>query len=133
MSTFDAPHFKDDEAARKHLEAIRWPKGPVCPHCGVIGRAYATKRPGLYRCAEPACRKDFTVTMRTVMERSKIALHKWLIGFYMMCASKKGVSAHQLHRSLGVTYETAWSMPHHNRQPMRHGGLPPLASPTTPV
>ena len=87
---FSAPHFRDDEAARKFLEGILWPDGPVCPHCGVIGHAYETKRDGVYRCGEKACRKDFTVTMKTVMERSHIALHKWLQGFHLMASSKKG-------------------------------------------
>src|SRR2546427_265909 len=64
MDTFSAPHFRDDEAARKALESILWPDGPVCPHCGVFNHAYATKRPGVFRCAEKDCRKDFTVTMR---------------------------------------------------------------------
>jgi transposase-like protein len=96
------------------------------PHCGVINHAYATKRPGVYRCAEPACRKDFTVTMKTVMERSKIALHKWLQAFHLMCSSKKGVSAHQLHRTLGIGYEAAWFMTHRIREAMRDGGLAPL-------
>jgi len=124
---FSAPHFRDDEAARKHLEALMWPDGPICPHCGVINHAYATKRPGVYRCAEKECRKDFSVTMRTVMERSKIALHKWLQAFHLMCSSKKGVSAHQLHRTLDLTYEAAWFMAHRIREAMRAGGLaPPL-------
>ena len=92
MDIFAAPQFRDDNEARKVLEAILWPDGPVCPHCGVIGHAYATKRAGVYRCAEKECRKDFTVTMKTVMERSKIALHKWLQAFHLMCSSKKGVS-----------------------------------------
>jgi hypothetical protein len=73
-----------------------------------------------------SARVYFTVTMRSVMERSKIALHKWMIGFYMMCASKKGVSAHQLHRSLGITYEAAWFMAHRIREAMRQGGLAPI-------
>ncbi len=103
MDIFSAPHFRDDEAARKFLEGILWPDGPVCPHCGVIGRAYETKRAGVYRCAEKECRKDFTVTMKTVMERSHIALHKWLHGFHLMASSKKGISAHQLHRTLEIT------------------------------
>ena len=123
---FSAPHFKDDNEARKALEAILWPDGPVCPHCGVINHAYATKRAGVYRCAEKECRKDFTVTMKTVMERSKIALHKWLQAFHLMCSSKKSVSAHQLHRTLGVTYEAAWFMAHRIREAMRAGGLAPL-------
>src|ERR1700722_3891746 len=124
--TFSAPQFQHDDEARKALEAILWPDGPVCPHCGVIGHAYATKRPGVYRCAEKECRKDFTVTMRTVMERSKIALHKWLQAFHLMCASKKGISAHQLHRMLGIGYEAAWFMCHRIREAMRDGGLAPL-------
>jgi transposase-like protein len=123
-SAFAAPHFHDDEAARKLIEQVRWPSGPVCSHCGVIGHAYAVKgRAGLYRCAEPECRKDFTCTTGTVMERSKISLHKWMMGFYLMNASKKGVSAHQLHRALGVTYQTAWFMCHRIREAMRDGGL----------
>jgi transposase-like protein len=126
---FSAPHFRDDNAARQYLEAMLWPDGPVCPHCGVVNHAYATKRPGVYRCAEKVCRKDFTVTMKTVMERSKIALHKWLQAFHLMCSSKKGVSAHQLHRTLGVTYEAAWFMAHRIREAMRAGGLaPPMGS-----
>jgi transposase-like protein len=126
MDTFTAPQFRDDNEARKVLEGILWPDGPVCPHCGVIGHAYATKRAGVYRCAEKECRKDFTVTMKTVMERSKIALHKWLQAFHLMCSSKKGVSAHQLHRTLDITYEAAWFMAHRIREAMRAGGLAPL-------
>jgi transposase-like protein len=123
---FSAPHFRDDKEARKVLEGILWPSGPVCCHCGVIGHAYPTKREGMYRCAEAACRKDFTVTMRTVMERSKIALHKWLQAFALMTASKKGISAHQLHRTLDIGYEAAWFMAHRIREAMRDGGLSPL-------
>src|SRR5436190_14349317 len=123
---FSAPHFRNDTAARKVLEKILWPAGPVCPHCGVIGHAYPTKREGVYRCAEAACRKDFTVTMRTVMERSKIALHKWLQAFALMTASKKGISAHQLHRTLDIGYEAAWFMAHRIREAMRDGGLAPM-------
>jgi transposase-like protein len=123
---FAAAHFRDDNEARKALEAILWPDGPVCPHCGVVNHAYPTKRPGVFRCAEKECRKDFTVTMRTVMERSKIALHKWLQAFHLMTSSKKGVSAHQLHRTLDITYEAAWFMAHRIREAMRAGGLAPL-------
>jgi len=126
MSNFSEPHFHDDEAARTYLEGLLWPEGPVCPHCGVVNHAYATKRAGVYRCAEPACRKDFTVTMKTVMERSHIALHKWMQAFYLMCSSKKGVSAHQLHRTLNITYRSAWFMAHRIREAMRAGGLTPL-------
>jgi transposase-like protein len=126
MDVFSAPHFHDDEAARKFLEGLLWPHGPVCPHCGVINHAYPTKRDGVFRCAEKECRKDFTVTMKTVMERSHIALHKWLQGFHLMTASKKGFSAHQLHRSLGITYRSAWFMAHRIREAMRAGGLGPM-------
>jgi transposase-like protein len=126
MDIFSAPHFRDDEAARKFLEGLLWPEGPVCPHCGVLGHAYETKRAGAYRCAEKECRKDFTVTMKTVMERSHIALHKWLQGFLLMASSKKGVSAHQLHRSLDITYRSAWFMAHRIREAMRAGGLAPM-------
>jgi transposase-like protein len=118
--------FNDDDAAREFLEGVLWPDGPVCPHCGVIGHAYETNRAGVYRCAEKECRKDFTVTMKTVMERSHIALHKWLQGFYLMASSKKGVSAHQLHRTLGITYRSAWFMAHRIREAMRAGGITPL-------
>jgi transposase-like protein len=125
-SLFAEPHFQNDEAARAMLESILWPDGPVCPHCGVVDCAYKTKRPGVYRCAEQGCRKDFSVTMKTVMERSHIALHKWLQGFHLMTSSKKGVSAHQLHRTLQITYEAAWFMAHRIREAMRLGGLSPM-------
>lgn len=126
MDIFSDPRFHDETAARQYLEGLLWPDGPVCAHCGVINHAYATKRPGVYRCAETACRKDFSVTKGTVMERSKIALHKWLQAFHLMCASKKGVSAHQLHRSMDITYEAAWFMAHRIREAMRAGGLTPM-------
>ncbi len=126
MDRFSKAHFHDENAARAYLEGVLWPDGPVCPHCGVVSHAYPTKRPGVYRCAEAVCRKDFTVTMRTVMERSKIALHKWLQAFHLMCSSKKGVSAHQLHRTLDIGYEAAWFMAHRIREAMRDGGIGPL-------
>jgi transposase-like protein len=126
MDHFSAPQYRDDDAARKYLEALLWPEGPVCCHCGVVNHAYATKRPGVFRCAEKLCRKDFTVTQKTVMERSHIALHKWLQAFHLMCASKKGISAHQLHRTLDIGYEAAWFMAHRIREAMRDGGLAPL-------
>jgi transposase-like protein len=129
-NAFAAPHFSDDAAARALIEGIRWPDGPVCNHCGAVNHAYPVKgRAGLYRCAEPECRKDFTCTTGTVMERSKIALHKWMMGFYLMNASKKGVSAHQLHRALGVTYQSAWFMAHRIREAMKDGGLGVLGGP----
>jgi hypothetical protein len=91
-----------------------------------VNHAYATKRPGVYRCAEKGCRKDFTVTKGTVMERSHIALHKWVQAFHLMCASKKGISAHQLHRMMDISYEAAWFLSHRIREAMRDGGLAPL-------
>jgi len=126
MDTFSAPHFRNDDAARAYLERLRWPDGTVCPHCGVVGHSYKTPTPGRYRCAEKECRKDFTVTVNTPMERSHIALHKWLQAFHLMCSSKKGVSAHQLHRTLAITYRSAWFMAHRIRECMRTGGLSPL-------
>jgi transposase-like protein len=126
MTAYTEPQFNNEEAARATLEAVLWPSGPVCPHCGVIDHAYPTKRPGVFRCAESACRKDFTVTMKTVMERSHIPLHKWLLAFHLFTASKKGFSAHQLHRTLGITYRSAWFMAHRVREAMRAGGLEPL-------
>lgn len=117
--------FHDEEAARAHLESIRWPNGPVCVHCGGTERNSLLKgkshRPGLYFCGD--CRKPFTVTVGTVFERSKISLHKWLLAMQLMCNSKKGMSAHQLHRSLGVTYKTAWFMAHRIREAMRVGSF----------
>jgi len=121
MCKLDAAHFHDDEAARQYLEVILWPEGPVCPHCGSINNAYTTKRIGKYRCAEKECRSDFTVTVGTVFERSKIPLHKWLLASFLLCASKKGMSSHQLHRVLGVTYKTAWFMTHRLREAMKDG------------
>jgi transposase-like protein len=118
----DSPIFTNAEEARKHLEAQRWPNGPVCPHCGnsdasritaMEGKAH---RPGLYNCKE--CREQFTVTVGTTFERSKIALNKWLLATFLMASSKKGMSAHQLHRMLGVTYKTAWFMAHRIREAM---------------
>jgi transposase-like protein len=123
MCDLTAPHFKDEEKAREHLEALRWPDGPICPHCGVIGAHYrmngASRRPGLLKCKD--CRKQFSVTVGTVFERSKIPLTKWLMATYLMCASKKGISSHQLHRMLGVQYKTAWFMTHRIREAMREG------------
>jgi transposase-like protein len=123
MGTLSEPYFKDDEAARTMIEGVRWPNGPTCPHCGAIGHSYVTKKPGVYRCGEKECRQDYTVTTGTVMERSHVALHKWLLAFYMLSSSKKGISAHQLHRSLGITYKSAWFVAHRVREAMRAGGL----------
>jgi transposase-like protein len=120
-AVLDRPHFNDPVKAREYLERQRWPDGPICPHCGTIDKNHyelqgAAHRPGLWKCI--ACRKQFTVTVGTVFERSKIALHIWLRAAYMLCSSKKGISSHQLHRSLGVTYQTAWFMSHRIRAAM---------------
>lgn len=123
------PIFQDEAKAREWLEARVWPEGPVCPHCGVTSE-YVTKlegdkhRAGLYQCNE--CREQFTVTVKTVFERSKIPLTKWLAALLLMTASKKGVSAHQAHRMLGVSYKSTWFMMHRLREAMRTGGLEPL-------
>ena len=116
------PIFTDVTAAREYLEAQRWPNGAICPHCGgtdkntkLEGKAH---RPGLYQCGD--CREQFTVTVGTVFERSKVPLNKWLLATHLMASSKKGVSAHQLHRSIGVTYKTAWFMFHRIREAMRN-------------
>jgi transposase-like protein len=125
-NAFVAPHFQSPENAREWLENLRWPEGPICSHCGTINHAYKTKKPGWYRCAEKECRKDFTVTTGTVMERSHIPLNKWLMAFYLLNASKKGMSAHQLHRALRLDYKSAWFMCHRIREAMRAGNLGPL-------
>ncbi len=126
MNAFTADHFQSHELARAWLERLRWPEGPVCPYCGTIGHAYKTSRTGYYRCAESKCRKDFTVTMGTVMERSHIPLHKWLMAFYLMASSKKGISAHQFHRSLRLDYKSAWFMAHRIREAMASDDFRPM-------
>ena len=118
-----APIYTDAEKAREHLEAIHWPHGPLCPHCGNYDPTRITKmsgkstRPGVYNCNE--CRKPFSVTVGTVFERSHIPLNKWVLASHLLAASKKGMSAHQLHRMLGVTYKTAWFMAHRIREAMK--------------
>lgn len=129
-SALDAQYFHDAEAARKHLEKQVWPDGPVCPHCGVIGDHYKLEgkstRPGLYKCKD--CREPFTVTVGTIFEKSKIPLNKWLLAVYLLCSSKKGMSSHQLHRTLGVTYKTAWFMTHRIREAMTDSSPAPMGS-----
>lgn len=122
-----APQFTDETKAREHLEAVRWPDGPFCPHCGSFDatRLQGKKhRPGAVQCND--CRQQFTVTVGTVFERSKIPLHKWLLATHLMCASKKGISAHQLHRMFGITYKTAWFMAHRIREAMRSDDTTPF-------
>jgi transposase-like protein len=116
------PIYNDEEAARKHFEAIRWPDGPVCPHCGTIGEATELQgkshRAGLYKCR--ACEKPFTAMIGTLFERSHIPLHKWLLAMHLLTSSKKGMSAHQLWRMLGFgSYRTAWFMAHRIRESYR--------------
>jgi transposase-like protein len=126
MSHLNEPWFNDADAAREHLEAIRWPNGPICPHCGSVENIRKVTgekhRPGLYACRE--CEGHFTVTVGTLFERSHIPLHKWFQAVYFLCSSKKGMSAHQLHRTLGVTYKTAWFMFHRIREGMKEGSWP---------
>ena len=116
------PIFHDEDAARAHFEAIRWPDGPICPHCGVVGNATELKgkstRLGVYKCYAKECRKPFSVTVGTVFERSHIPHNKWVLAVHLLSASKKGMSAHQLHRMLGVDYKTAWFMEHRIREAM---------------
>jgi len=127
MTDLTNPIFNDEAKAREFLEAERWPQGPVCPHCGALDAATRLQgkstRPGVYKCKE--CEKPYTVTVGTVFERSKIPLHKWLLATFLLCSSKKGMSAHQLHRSMKLTYKTAWFMAHRIREAMRTGGLAP--------
>jgi transposase-like protein len=124
--------YSNEEKARKALEAVRWPNGPVCPHCGNLDQEKIAKgqgkasRPGLYYCA--ACNGQFTVTVGTVMERSKIPIAKWLLAMHLMASSKKGMSAHQMHRMLGVTYKSAWFMCHRIREAMRDDKPTPMGS-----
>src|SRR5471032_452125 len=128
-SMLNAPHFQSVEAAREYLEALRWGSERVCPHCGTVNESFATKKPGVYRCSSKECRKDFSVTTKSVMESSHIKLNVWLQAFYLMASSKKGVISHQLHRALVITYKTAWFLSHRIREAMRAGGLmPPMGS-----
>lgn len=133
---FTAARFNQPEAAREYLESLRWPKGPECPHCGGVerisrieaqtvqkpakGKRSTVARPGLMFCGD--CRTQFSVTVGTVFERSKVPLHKWVLATHLLCSSKKGMSAHQLHRMLGITYKTAWFMAHRIREAMKSEG-----------
>ncbi len=135
-----APRFANETAAREHLEGLRWPEGPFCPHCGSFAatrlpavRGRPTKahpegalRDGVIQCND--CRKQYSVTVGTVFESSKIPLHKWVLATYLLSASKKGLSAHQLHRMLGVTYKTAWFMAHRIREAMTTDDDTPMGS-----
>src|ERR1700724_1657216 len=129
MTNLTDPIFRNEDKARQHFEGLRWPDGPVCPHCGSSNNATELKgqstRAGVYKCKD--CRKPFTATIGTVYERSHIPLHKWLLATHLLCASKKGISAHQLWRMLGFgSYRTAWFMAHRIREAMKDAGASPI-------
>ena len=134
MTDLTNPIYSDADKARQHLEALHWPHGPVCPRCGTLNRitklAGKSTRPGVYKCNE--CAKPFTVTVGTIFEDSKIPLNKWLLAFRLLNGGKKGFSAHELHRSLGITYKSAWFMAHRIREAMA-GDDTPLGGPETVV
>lgn len=141
MENIIAPRFTDAEKAREHLEALRWPEGPFCPHCGSFNakrlppqRGKVTKahpegaiRAGVVQCND--CREQYSVTVGTVFERSKVPLNKWLLANHLIVSSKKGISSHQLHRMLDVTYKTAWFMAHRIREAMVSSGSRHVAHP----
>lgn len=146
MSVLSRSHFYDEKAAFAYVESILWPQGPVCPHCGTMERSYklegvrskaseknpeGVERFGLYKCG--ACRKQYTVRKGTIFEESHCPLHKWLQAIHLMCSSKKGISAHQLHRVLEVQYKTAWFLAHRIREAMRSGDLTPFGGGGAPV
>lgn len=126
MSDLSNPIFHDETKAREWLEARLWPDGPICPKCGVVGQATLmhgeSHRPGLYQCN--ACREPFTVTVNTLYERSKVPLHKWLAATHLMMASKKGMSALQIGRMLGLSKKTAWFLCHRIRESLREAKFP---------
>ncbi|MCQ0093540.1 IS1595 family transposase [Roseovarius sp. M141] len=139
MSVLSAPYMHDEAAAFAHVEAMLWADGPVCPHCGVVDSAYklegvrtkaskknpeGKERHGLWKCRE--CRKQFTVRKGTIFEESHLPLHLWLQAIHLMVSSKKGISSHQLHRVLGITYKSAWLLTHRIRECMRSGDLAPM-------
>lgn len=124
--------YTDENAAREHLEALLWPNGPTCPHCGNADEKRITKlagkstRPGVYKCNE--CRKPFSVTVGTVFERSHIKLHQWVYATHLLSAGKKGTSSLQVARMLGLTYKSAWFLTHRIREAMRALGMKPMGS-----
>ena len=139
MSMLSKPYFHDEAAAFEHVEKVLWPEGPVCHHCGSLKKPYelagvrskaskknpeGIERHGLYKC--PDCRGQYTVRMGTIFEESHIPLHKWLQAIHLMCSSKKGISAHQMHRTLEVTYKTAWFLCHRIRFAMQANYTEPM-------
>jgi transposase-like protein len=133
MSVLSRPEFHSEEAAVAHLEKVIWTDGAVCPHCGCTGRLTKVKanpakriRLGLWRCGD--CKKQFTVKVGTVFEHLRLPLHKALQAVYILTSSKRGVSAHQLHRTLEITYKSAWFLAHRIREAMRCDNLSPFGS-----
>lgn len=126
MADITNPIYSNADTAREHLEALHWPHGPVCPRCGTLDRitklAGKSTRAGVYKCNE--CAKPFTVTVGTIFEDSKIPLNKWLLAFRLLNGAKKGFSAHELHRAIGITYKSAWFMMHRIREAMKDDGSP---------
>lgn len=134
-----SPLFVDEDAAREFLESKRWPDGTVCPHCGEMDPYKLTARPdskkpirkGVWKCR--GCRKQFTVKVGTIFEDSHIGISKWLMIIHLMTSSKKGVSAHQVHREVGVTYKSAWFACHRIREAMRKEPMASMLSGTVEV
>jgi len=139
MSILSKPYFHDEAAAFEHVESILWVDGPECPHCGVVNEAYklegvrskpskkhpeGVERHGLYKCRQ--CRKQFTVRKGTLFEETHLPLHKWLQAIYLLCSSKKGISSHQLARTLEITVKSAWFLSQRIREAMRTGELGPM-------
>ena len=146
MSVLSKPYFHDEAAAFEHVESILWSHGPECPHCGAVNEAYklegvrtkpskkhpdGKERHGLYKCA--ACRKQFTVRKGTLFEETHLPLHKWLQAIYLLCSSKKGISSHQLARTLEITVKSAWFLSMRIREAMRDGDLDPFSGEGGPV
>jgi transposase-like protein len=140
MNIFE-PRYQNEDAAREHLESLHWPDGPFCPHCGSFNakrlppqKGRKTKahpegaiRKGVVQCND--CRQQYTVTVGTIFESSKVGLHKWLYVNHVLCSSKKGTSAHQIARNIGVSYKTAWFMMHRIREAMKETGTGPMGGP----
>lgn len=133
MSVLSAPYFHDEAEAFAYLESVIWPEGPTCPHCGAVDRISHIKpnpakrvRMGLKKCGH--CKGQFTVKVGTVFEHGRMPLNLMLQAVYLMTSSKKGISAHQLHRTLGITYKSAWFLAHRIREAMRSGELAPFGS-----
>jgi transposase-like protein len=129
MSVLSAPYFHNEAKAFAHLESVLWADGVTCPHCGTISEKHydlRKTRVGLRKCAEKACRKQFTVKVGTVFESAHLPLHKMLQAVYLLCSSKKGISSHQLHRILECQYKSAWFLAHRIREALRDGSLAPM-------